>query len=304
MGLNAIVGSRMKFSFWPKYQWVSGVKADSKTLAQLEQRMADYYSRADTRNAYQALNDNPASHQPNTEAILVQSIINLQPRHVLEIGCGSGRLYQRLIDADYTGKYTGVEMSVEVITASQVRYPNQTWTVGSVYDVDLPSGGFDVVFSYFVLEHCVYPERALTNMIRWVKPGGHVFLVFPDFCKQGILPSQKLGIGKESVRDALTRGRLFAAVTGVIESRLRLPLALRWVNLRVGPWPINTAPRCLDASQHSLRPDEDAVYIASKREVQAWAEQSGLNVQYPAGVKDHFQGIALMQLTKAPITKS
>lgn len=290
----------MTQSFWPAYKWLSSSTADPDELASLERRMAAFYSCPETRDSYQALYDDPVNHQPNTEAALVQAMLATHPQRILEIGCGSGRLYDRLTEAGYEGQYTGVEMSSEVIAAVQARHPSQAWVLGSAYETNVPSGCFDVVFSYFVLEHCVYPERAVRNMTKCARPGGSVFLVFPDFREQGIFPSQRLGTGGGTARELLARGRVVAAVAALADSRLRLRPALRAVNRRVGPWPVNLAPLCLDSPQKSARPDTDAVYIASKQEVQAWAEQVGLGVEYPAGTEGHFRGIALMHLTIPP----
>lgn len=285
--------------FLPRYSWASSATADPAVLAALERKMAAFYSRPETRASYQALNDHPASHQANTEADLVRAMLATRPSRVLEVGCGSGRLYDRLAGAGYAGGYTGVEMSPEVIAAARVRHPGQTWVVGSVYDAGLPAAGFDAVFSYFVLEHCVYPERALAALTGWARPGGSVFLVFPDFREQGIFPSQRLGFGEGSARALFARGRVVAAAAALIDSRLRLRPALRAADRRVGPWPVNLAPKCLDAPV-PLLPDMDAVYIASKKEVQAWAERAGLGVEYPAGTDGHYRGIALMRLTVPP----
>ena len=63
------------------------------------------------------------------------------------------------------------------------------------------------------------------------------------------------------------------------------------------PFPVNARPLCL--SHPSLMgPDVDAIYIASKREVQAWAEGERLAVEYPAGTEGEMSFQAFMVLAR------
>jgi SAM-dependent methyltransferase len=258
--------------------------------------MEKYYSRWETRQAYQEMVDNEENHQPLTENALVQAALAHRPAAVLEIGCGGGRLYRRLRRKGYQGQYTGLEMSAEVIAANRQQYPQDEWVLGSVYTAPF-AGGYDVVFSFFVLEHCIYPARALENMVRWTRPGGAILLVFPDMVQMGRLGSQSLGFVEGRAGELLRKGDILNALFNLYESRVRLPRALRTAVRQVGPFPVNTQPRCL-TYRGKLTPDLDVVYIASKDEVQAWAEARGLGVRYPAGTAGHFRENALIELMR------
>ena len=49
---------------------------------------------------------------------------------------------------------------------------------GSLTDVPLPSASFDLVYSMKVLAHVPPIERAVAELARLVRPGGHLLLEF------------------------------------------------------------------------------------------------------------------------------
>ena len=279
-----------------KLHWISSVNGDTAALAELDRVMADFYSQPKTRQRYQRMIDADASAQPVTESALRRAVLAKQPGRVLEIGCGSGRIYERLRDEGFTGAYTGLEMSAETIAQNARRFPDARWARGSVYE-GVKGEVFDAVFSYFVLEHCVYPARALESIGRMVAPGGSAFLVFPDFPEMGRFGSQALGFVEGNARHRLVRGDLLNALFNLYESRIRLPAALRAARARYGPFPVNLNPRCLDWDGE-FEPDLDAVYIASRQEVQEWGTSRGFEIAYPAGTDDNFRHNVLIELRR------
>jgi SAM-dependent methyltransferase len=277
------------------FEWISSVDGNVARLNDLDRAMAGFYSQRSSRQIYQTMIDAEESSQPETEDALRSAILRRAPRSILEIGCGSGRILRQLRHDGFCDEYTGIEMSAELIEANRKRHPGERWQVGSIYTADLPSGTFDVVFAFFVLEHCVFPERALNRMATLVRPGGSILLVFPDFPAMGILASQTLGFVDGRAGECLRRGDLFNALFNLYESRIRLPRALRRAVTDCGPFPVNVRPRCLTDAQH-LVPDVDAVYIASKTEVADWGRQRGMTIEFPAGTDGNFRENALIRL--------
>ncbi|MEO2088769.1 MAG: class I SAM-dependent methyltransferase [Gemmataceae bacterium] len=280
-----------------RFDWTSSTVGDLERVRQLDATMSAFYSRPDTRERYQAMLDSPECQQPQTEAALARAVVARTPQRVIEVGCGRGRMYQALRAAGFVGAYTGLEMSAEVIERNRQVYPDQTWEYGSVYAAPFADGAADAVFAFFVLEHCVYPELALTEMLRWVRPGGAVLLTFPDFVEMGMFGSQTIGLRVGNAKALLRRGRLLSACVGLYDSRVRLPAALRSAVARYGPFPVNLSPWCVRETG-PLGPDMDAVYIASKSEVKSWAERRGLTVRFPEGVDNHYRVNALIELAK------
>jgi SAM-dependent methyltransferase len=280
-----------------EFHWVSSVNGDVAALAALDRAMASFYSQLASRREYQAMVDADDSAQPQTEEAMRRAILARKPGSVLEVGCGSARTYQRLRAEGLTGAYTGLELSPEVISQNEERFPEARWICGSIYDTALPAGSFDAVYAYFVLEHCVYPSRAVERMVGLLRANGALTLVFPDCAEMGRLGSQALGFVRGRALDRLRRGDIFNALFNLYESRWRLPHALRRVVEDYGPFPVNLNPRCLVDSD-SMEPDVDQVYISSKKEIGQWAASNALRVEYPAGVEGNFRDNALMQLIR------
>jgi len=155
--------------------------------------MTQFYGRPETRQVYQAMIDDEASSQPLMEGELRKAILRSRPETVLEVGCGSGRIFERLVGEGMTARYTGVEVSEDVIVANRNRFPAAIWHVGTSDKLPVPGNSQDCVFAYYVLEHCAYPHQFLENLFDRVKPGGRLLLAFPDMVVSRIFGSQALG---------------------------------------------------------------------------------------------------------------
>jgi len=280
------------------FRWVSSSDPMMEPQLQLlSTRMGRFYSQPATRDAYQAMVDAESSAQPVTEGALRKAVLAAQPQTVLEVGCGSGRIYERLQIAGFRGVYTGLEMSPKVIADNQQRLPGAVWMCGSGYDVRLPAESQDCVFSYYVLEHCAFPERFLNNLLRVVRPGGRLLLTFPDMKESHIFGSQALGWDDHTAREHVQSGRIFHALVRLLDSRLRLPCALQRARTAVGPFPVNLAPQCLQ-SGIKITPDVDAIYAASRDEVRTWAEAKGCTVRFPGGAEGILRVNVLIEIVK------
>jgi glycosyltransferase involved in cell wall biosynthesis len=259
-----------------RFDWVSSADlAAESRLTLLSTKMSSFYATPETRAAYQVMVDAEESSQPQTERMLRMRVIGSGATDILEVGCGSGRIYQALRCDGFTGRYTGIEMAEHVIAENRTRFPDVTWICGSGYKIPLPTASQGFVFAYYVLEHCVFPERFLKELLRVTKTAGRVILTFPDIIETGIFGSQTLGLNESNARENLSNGRVISALVRLWDSRIRLPIALRWARRRVGPFAINLRPKCLDASVR-IEPDVDAIYLASASEIENWASRSAL----------------------------
>jgi SAM-dependent methyltransferase len=281
-----------------QFQWISSVNGSPEALDTLDKRMNSYYSEWETRSKYQGQINNPDHHQPVIEEQLVKSILRHHPSSILEVGCGSGRLYERFRSAGFKESYSGLEMSKDVIEANTKKYKNATWIHGSAYTKHLADAPFDAIFAYFVLEHCIFPERALIQMSKFLNKGGTLTLVFPDYVTARLFSSQQVGLKDGLAKEHLKRGDILNAFITLYDSRIRLPRAIENAKTAVGPFPVNLNPRCLIRPCAQI-PDTDAVYLSSKDEVKRWAEGNGYSVEFPAGVEGTFRDNALIQITKS-----
>lgn len=230
---------------------------------------------------------------------MARYIASEDPASVLEVWCGDGRLFRTLRREGWNAEYMGVEVAEYVVEGNRERHSEAEWDVADAYDLPVETGTAELVCSEFVLEHLVYPVRALNEMMRVVESGGQLLLVFPDFVSSGRLASQVLGFSPASTAlERLRQGRLVDSVVSLYDSRVRLPRALKRVREEVGPFPVNLRPQCLTYSGITS-PDVDAVYIASKDEVEDWAHNQNLRVTFPWGRSGCFYENAHISMLKS-----
>jgi SAM-dependent methyltransferase len=262
--------------------------------------MTEFYGRPQRRELYQKMlssqeDSPPAPGSPGDR--LLAAVVESGARTVVEVGCGNGWLYRHLRSRGFAGQYAGLEMAEDVTATNAARHPEARWLVGSVYRMPLDDGAVDAVFAFYVLEHTVYPERALNEMLRVVRPGGMCLLVFPDFATLRYLPSQQTGIAPGPAREKYRRGWFIDAAITLYDSRVRVRRALRRRRDLFGPFPVNTRPMCLSYPE-LMWADIDAVYITDKDEVAAWAAQQGHGVAFPAGREGQFAHHAYLAIRR------
>lgn len=97
--------------------------------------------------------------------------------HVLDIGCGTGRLCRAL--ASFAKNVTGIDISQEMLTKAKqdnADIENISFVLGSGTDLaPIESGGIDFCFSFIVFQHI--PSKKVIRsyfeeIMRVLKPGG------------------------------------------------------------------------------------------------------------------------------------
>ena len=95
-------------------------------------------------------------------------------RDVLEVGCGTGLVLSRL--ASFAKSATGVDLSPGMLERARSR--GLRVIEGSATALPFEAQSFDVTCSFKVLAHVPEIERALAEMARVTRPGGHVIAEF------------------------------------------------------------------------------------------------------------------------------
>jgi ubiquinone/menaquinone biosynthesis C-methylase UbiE len=91
--------------------------------------------------------------------------------HILDLGCGAGRVAQRLDDRF---EVTGVDVSGEHLRLARLNAPAATFLHGDFARLDFPDRSFDAVTALYSFVHVPRQEHAalLGRIVRWLKPGG------------------------------------------------------------------------------------------------------------------------------------
>jgi malonyl-CoA O-methyltransferase len=134
---------------------------------------------------------------------------NIMPDNkVLEVGCGKGRYINNLICDRH---------ACDLADAS--RYINGKFEVGSCLKLPYGDNSFDVVFSCEVLEHSVFPDNAIKELLRVVCPGGKVIVIDKD--KQ--IKFSELHFGEEWLDFQSMINKYGAVVTEINQASLAYP---------------------------------------------------------------------------------
>ena len=91
-------------------------------------------------------------------------------REVLEVGCGTGLLLERI--ADFASRAVGLDLSPGMLERARAR--GLDVHEGSATDLPFEDASFDVACSFKVLAHVEDLDRALNEMLRVIRPGGVV----------------------------------------------------------------------------------------------------------------------------------
>jgi ubiquinone/menaquinone biosynthesis C-methylase UbiE len=179
-------------------------------------------------------------------------------REVLEVGCGTGLLLQRI--AGFARRAQGVDLSPGMLERARAR--GLDVVEGSATDLPFPDASFDVACSFKVLPHVRDIGRALEEMARVIRPGGFVIAEFynpfsirglakrlgpagaiSDATKEDAVytrfdaPWDVLGLAPRGMRLAASRGVRIVTPTA---SAMRLPIV--GAALRRAEWALCDTP--------------------------------------------------------------
>jgi ubiquinone/menaquinone biosynthesis C-methylase UbiE len=143
-------------------------------------------------------------------------------RRVLEAGCGTGLILQRL--AQEAALAAGFDLSPGMVRTARARGLNVV--LGNITEIPFADGAFDVVYSFKVLAHVPDIDKALTELARVTAPSGVLLLEFYNPFSLRYLANRVAGPGRISEErteaDVFTRWDTPAAVKRLLPAGLHL----------------------------------------------------------------------------------
>jgi ubiquinone/menaquinone biosynthesis C-methylase UbiE len=147
-------------------------------------------------------------------------------KHVLEVGCGTGLLLERF--ARFAEKAKGIDLSPGMLERARAR--GLDVEQGSATALPFEDETFDVACSFKVLAHIPDVDRALAEMARVVRPGGHIIAEF--YNPISLRAFAKRAFGPREVGARLKEDAVFTRFDTPEEALARAPRGTELVTTR------------------------------------------------------------------------
>lgn len=138
----------------------------------------------------------------------------------IDVGCGEGRFVRTLKAQGFDA--CGIDPTAALIDAARARDPGGDYRVAGGEALPFDDGGFDLVTSYLALCDIENIDAALAEMVRVLKPGGH--LLFANLSS-----INTAGVWKKSL---LGEAQYYAIDDYMVER----PVRQRWNGIDILNW--------------------------------------------------------------------
>lgn len=117
--------------------------------------------------------DEPGNQLLELEQPIVREILDGLPRGIaLDVACGTGRHAAYLASLGH--EVIGVDSSPEMLARAREKVPEARFHEGDFHDLPLDDRSVDVVVCAFALTHVVELEEVLRELVRVLRPNGHL----------------------------------------------------------------------------------------------------------------------------------
>jgi ubiquinone/menaquinone biosynthesis C-methylase UbiE len=111
---------------------------------------------------------------PDAREVTFRAVAEVEPRRLLEVGCGQGWLSER-IQGELGCEVTALDQSEHMVELTRRRGVDAI--VGDVHTLPFEDGAFDCAVAAWMLYHATDIDRALSELARVLVPGGRLVAV-------------------------------------------------------------------------------------------------------------------------------
>lgn len=108
---------------------------------------------------------------PDARDFVFDAIREVDPRRILEVGCGEGELAERM-QSELDAEIVAIDQSERMVELTRARGVQAA--VGDVQSIDVPDASFDCAVAAWMLYHPADLDRALAELARVLRPGGRL----------------------------------------------------------------------------------------------------------------------------------
>ncbi|AFY30936.1 class I SAM-dependent methyltransferase [Calothrix sp. PCC 7507] len=134
--------------------------------------------------------------------------------NVLDLGCGTGRLLERLASKFPELRGTGLDLSPQMLQVARQKnchHPRLIYVEGKAESLPFADSQFDAVFNTISFLHYLEPRQVLSEVARVLSPGGRFYLVDTTVKNEAEIPLHLGSLGKIRLYSPQQREYLGAA---------------------------------------------------------------------------------------------
>lgn len=148
-----------------------------KELSRIEfDRQASFYDKSNAAN----ISKYPKECYP----FILETLKNRKYSAVLDLGCGTGAMLERISKENPKAFLFGLDLSVNMIREAKRKYiPNTEFIIGDAENLPYESEKFDVVICNQSFHHYPNPQKAFDEVYRVLKKSG-IFILCDMYCNK------------------------------------------------------------------------------------------------------------------------
>lgn len=255
-----------------KIEWISSLDSNNGVkLNSLAERMSKFYS---SNLSYYSQISESENYWLDNSQLIHKDIINQVKlaSKILEIGCGESSILK--FNKNFSEKYTGIDFSEDILNGNREKFPSANFqAIKNPTRYGLDTKGFDLVFSVFVMEHTVYPNKFLDECMRLVSNDGKIVILAPNYLDNDFMSSQQVASSLKDGRKLFAEGNIIEAIRSAYYNRILIPKTCKKLQSKIPGFYINVNPVCFSIGD--FRPDVDAVYVVSQKEIDIYMQKHG-----------------------------